>query len=225
MHAFLLLIEPLRYDVGDVPAAERLLEFFLAGGVDALSDEHGGLPSADFYGMRVGRYDGRLFLCDGEGRALLRGVDSAADVFRGGAAAASQYVGAVGRYVRHEGGELLCGHVVDRLAVLAAGKPGVRVHDDGDACRGRKAWHKRRHLLRSQRAIHAERRHAEPLKDGRHGLRVGAGQQPSLGVVDRCHEDGHGEPQLLHSLLCRDDSRLCLVAVVHRLDKHGIYSA
>ena len=128
VRAAVLLAEAFLQDILDVVVPESLLEFLLAGRIDALADDHREL--ADLHALREGGDHSPALL---DRRFKGQSFDTfcrEADMFRGCPAAAADDVDAHRGDLFHPEGELFGLHVVDGPPAFRPGEAGIRINDD-----------------------------------------------------------------------------------------------
>ena len=213
----LLLLRPFPEHIAVVLRGKGFLQLFLAGRVDPLADQDRRLVQADR-------------LCPPEGgddRPVLRGnrlrgdpchrLAKLSDIRRGCPAAAADRGGAVLRNLTHLPGKFLRRDVIQGPAVLHPGHPRVRCHNDRCGGNRQEPPHNAAHLLRPQAAVYAQCGDAEALQQGSLPFRRKPGQEFLVSPVraGRRHRQICGFPR-------RQDSRLELIGVCHRLDQDQI---
>ena len=173
MHALFRLRKPFVYNIGDIVSSECFLEFRLAGGVDSFADK-GWLFAADLVSVSVGGNKGVIFFC--YIKRNIRGFFNCFfNEFRRCAAAAAENSRAGNGNFPHTVGKDFCVYIEFGLAVFSGRKTRVRVYDDRNGGIFAKLLHYRKHFIRPQRAVNAERVNAESFKQSDHCRRVCAG--------------------------------------------------
>ena len=193
MGAGILLGNALPQQVGDVVVPQRLLEFRLACGIDALPDNH--RLGAEFHpaDARGDQSPGG----GGEGLApqARAGSGHFRDVLRGGAAASAHNPGAFPGDFTHPAGEFLGPHIVIGCAVPLHGKPRVGVDHQRQAGKLPQLGHQSRHLLGPQPAVEADGVGAQAFQNSCRHADVPAGQK--LAVPVKGHGDKHRQVGVL----------------------------
>ena len=197
-------------------AAERLLEFLLARGIDPLADDH--RARTDLHRAREA----------GDNRAVLRRIrperqtadrrDRAPDMLRRGAAAAAHRLHAERGDLSHPSGKIRGSDVIHcPPLVVRAGKSGVGIHQNRHRGRLHQLLHDRNHLLRTESAVDPERIDAEALQHRDDRGHRAAREQLACAIVNRGHEN-----RQITVLLRRQNRCLRLIGIAHRLDEHQI---
>ena len=184
----LLLLEGFVQHIAGVPLPESGLEFFLAGGVDALADDHRVLP-VQGHRLAVGGDKAGLLLGDLRQGDVPGGLNKGFQMGGGSAAAAAHHRGHRGQG-EHLGGVGLGVHVVDRLAPFASGQARVGLEEQrGGGIRPEGLKH-RGHLLGAQAAVDAEDVHPQALHQGHSRPGRAAGEELAGAVENQAGKDG-----------------------------------
>ena len=216
VRAGVLLLERLSAEIIEVVAAERLLEFLLARGIDPLADNH--RARADLHRARKA----------GDDRAVLRRIrtewqtthhrDRAPDMLRCGAAATAHRLHAERGNLSHPAGKIRGAHVIHCPSfVVRAGKSGIGIHQNRHRGRLHQLLHDRNHLLRTESAVDPERIDAESFQHRDDRGHRAAREQLARAIVNRSNQN-----RQITVLLCRKNRRLRLIGIAHRLDEHEI---
>ena len=211
----LLLLEGLAQHIVHVPGPEGGLELLLPGGVDALPDDHR-VPPVQGHRLAVGGDEQGVLPGDLRQGEVLCGLDQGSKVGGGGAAASPQE-GGHGGQLRHLGGVVCRGHVVDGLSPLTPGQARVGLEEEGDRGGLPQLAEYRGHLLGAQAAVETDDVHPQPFQQGHCGLGGAAGEELPAAVKDEAGQDGQAAV-----LLGGHHCRLHLVEVAHGLDENTV---
>ena len=231
-----LLIEAFGQNIFDIVFTQSGLELLFTGGVDSFPDDH--WLFADFHSPGIGRDHCPAFSrIRNKRKSLFRGLyahsdrvrgntcispdclHGLSDVFRGRAAAAAHSLYAHGGNLFHPCRKHVGGHIVHGPAVLRPWKSRIGIDQDGNRGSLGQPLYDGDHLLGPHTAVDAESVDPQSLQHSHCRVHCTACQQFSAFVIDIGDQDRKAAV-----LLCRQNSRLGLVAVAHRLDQHQVRS-
>ena len=133
------------------------------------------------------------------------------------AAAAADDCCARFNYIAHNVGKFIRSYAENGFAVNALGQTRIGINYYGNACTAGEKGNDITHLLWPERAVHTDCVNAEPFKHCNHGGRVGSRHQLFAFVINAGNKNGQ-----ITAFLSRNNSRLCLVAVVHRFNQNKV---
>ena len=187
MCAAVLLAQPFFKNVLDIIVPECLLEFLLAGRIDALADDHG--ARSDLYALRIRTDDRSVFWNRLLKRHFFDSLRRETDMLRRCSAAAADHMDAHGRDLFHLTGKIFRSHVVDRLPAFRPRKSCIGIDDHRNTAHLRETAHNRHHLLGPQSAVDAERIHMQPFQESDRRVDVASGQKFAFSVIGRRNAD------------------------------------